>query len=243
MGLVIQIGPKDTFNIAERRFRLIEAFPETNTAHIQELGEEPLLVSYEKWTKISGSIALRLTQVSSRFSVKVDIEAPQTIPIWRNGKSWVEREDVALLAPVPIMHLESGLETVQQYGRVAFGSMAWERFDTLSAMLQGGPCQVFIYASHGQPAPVPHVTWVATYLRWVESRNGAHRDGLKYRPKSTFNDPSDNLGHWAIFWEVTDLRKLEPAERIPMDRFRGLGQKKNYLKTFRPEGPVLVEPL
>lgn len=126
MGLVIQIGPKDTFNIAERRFRLIEAFPETNTAHIQELGEEPLLVSYEKWTKISGSIALRLTQVSSRFSVKVDIEAPQTIPIWRNGKSWVEREDVALLAPVPIMHLESGLETVQQYGRVAFGSMAWE---------------------------------------------------------------------------------------------------------------------
>lgn len=210
------------FNIGVRRFRLVATSPDNQTASIQELGDDQITISSEDWTAISPDVTLRITQVPGYRSVKIDIEAPSSIAVWRNENNPGVGEDVALLAPVPIMHLSSGLRTVADVGRVAFGSRAWELFARLDEMLKGQPCKVYIYASYEEIVSKSRVSWTATYLQTRESRGGAHPDRLKYRPESTLKDPADNLGHWAVFWEVTDLRSLNRDEMIPINRFRGL---------------------
>lgn len=73
----------------------------------------------------------------------------------------------------------------------------------------------------------------------LESHGGAHPEGMRFRPPSTGLHPSDNLGHWAIFWEVEDLIELPSA--IPTGGLKGLGKPRAYGRSFVPEGPVLIE--
>jgi hypothetical protein len=52
--------------------------------------------------------------------------------------------DIALLAPVPLEHLEDGIDICRKQGKVAFGSRAWEIFRELDALRNGRPISAFI---------------------------------------------------------------------------------------------------
>ena len=149
---------------------------------------------------------------------------------------------IALLAPVPIAHLESGLEICDREGKVAFGSRAWEVFRELESCTGGKPVSVYIYASYEHADGPPAATWMARYAGHVESNHGAHPDGMRYRPPTTADYPADNLGHWAVFWEVESLRRLGEDDWIPTHAFGGYGKKGKYKKGFVPEGPLVVSP-
>jgi hypothetical protein len=147
---------------------------------------------------------------------------------------------ICLLAPVPLEHLEGGLKVCQSKGKIAFGSRAFEVFRELDAHRDTKPVTVFIYASGNLTDERLETSWTGNYVRWLEVSNGAHPDGMTYRPPSTANYPSDNKGHWAGFWEVKDLRKLGPEERIPTGQFVSFKSGKQYKNNFIPEGPLLV---
>lgn len=239
MGLVISLAKGAIFNIGYRRF-VVESVLPVRTCIIRELGGESFEITPDEAVSI-GTATLREGIRNGSGTTRLDIHCDRTVPIWRGV--YDSNADAALLAPVPLEHLESALAVQEASGRVAFGSSAWETFVNLDKATIGQPCQCYIYASSRTPSATPQVTWTATYLRQVESRSGAHPSAMKYRPQSTAKYPADNFGHWAIFWEVTDLRKLEKSEYIPIGSLRGLGKSQNYKKIFRPEGPLIIEPV
>jgi len=53
------------------------------------------------------------------------------------GKAMSFSSNVALLAPVPLEHLESGDIVCRQAGKVAYGSRSWDVFAQLD-ILRGG---------------------------------------------------------------------------------------------------------
>lgn len=150
-------------------------------------------------------------------------------------------ESIALLAPVPLEHLEDGVEVCAREGKVAYGSRAFETFVELDALRAGEPVDVYIYASHAHEDGPIRATWAAIYVGFVKSPDGSHPHGPKYRPPSTFKYPTDNKGHWALFWEVTDLRRLPDAEAFPIRDLRGWKHRTKYNKFFVPEGPLIIE--
>jgi hypothetical protein len=152
-------------------------------------------------------------------------------------------KDFAILAPVPEEHLVDGVSVCEKQGKVAFGSRAWEVFRKVDRLRHGDPVDVWIYASHRPTgaAPILAASWRATYLGHVQAKRGAHPDGMTYRPPSTFKYPTDNQGHWAIFWEVTSLRQIPTGERLKFPQLRGLGKKPYYGRIFVPEGPLIIE--
>ncbi|WP_156804929.1 hypothetical protein [Synechococcus sp. PCC 6312] len=149
----------------------------------------------------------------------------------------------AILAPVPEMHLASGLEAVSIQldadlkPKIAFGSNAFEVFREVDKLRDGKLVDVFIYASHSQEDQSLDrmVTWKATYIGHVESRRGHYPGNKKYRPESTKTDSPQ----WAIFWEVEGLEKLRTS--IPIGTLMGLNSTRLYAPQFAPEGPVLIE--
>ena len=146
---------------------------------------------------------------------------------------------IALLAPVPEEHLISGQATLQETGKVAFGSNSWELFYKLRDILKGGECDVLLYASDAaRPLNPPTATWSATFVGFSEAVNGAHKNGLRYRPLSTTKYPLDNEGHWAIFWEIKDLRQMNAGVKISL--LRGFERPNPYLENFIPRGPILI---
>jgi hypothetical protein len=148
---------------------------------------------------------------------------------------------VALLAPVPLRHLVDGAEVARREGRVAFGSRAWELFRSLDALRKGLPVDVYIYASRTNAPLVSEASWKGRYVRNVDSVNGAHPAGMRYRPPSTAANPSDNLGHWAVFWEVEELAELPDDGVIRLDELTAVDKRERYGPSFIPEGPLLIE--
>lgn len=150
---------------------------------------------------------------------------------------------VALLAPVPEEHLLSGRIVCLDQGKVAFGSRNWELFYKLQGLVQPeGRCEVLIYVSDPiKPIAPPTITWRATYVGFVQSKAGAHPEGMKYRPKSTEKYPLDNHGSWAVFWEVADLTPLSKSEWIKIGQLRGFEKPSKYLTNYIPKGPSLVQ--
>ncbi len=146
----------------------------------------------------------------------------------------------ALLAPVPLVHLRDAVAVREAEGKVAFGSRAWEVFRELDAARNGAPVDVYIYASGDPDSERLEASWYGRYIGHVEGRNGAHPDGMRYRPPSTAKYPSDNKGHWAVFWELDQLRELSASECIPTGQFIGHKTGKQYKKNFVPEGPLIV---
>jgi hypothetical protein len=147
---------------------------------------------------------------------------------------------VALLASVPEEHLVSGMEKVQSEGRVAFGSKNWELFSRLDSLVEGIRCDVLIYASDpSSPINPPTATWTARYVGSSLAVNGAHSQGMKYRPNSTLKYPLDNKGNWVVFWEINNLGQLQPG--IKIGALRGYEKPNRYLKDFIPHGPILIQ--
>lgn len=149
--------------------------------------------------------------------------------------------DAALLAPVPLEHLVSGADVCQKEGKVAFGSMAWQVFRKLDGLRGGLNVLVFLYASHTGEAPTHEVSWRGLYIGHCESVSGAHPDKMRYRPGASAKYADDNAGHWAVFWEVADLHRIAEAERLRLDQLAALESRRQFAKTFRPEGPTLIE--
>ncbi|MBN8564084.1 MAG: hypothetical protein J0L70_26465 [Leptolyngbya sp. UWPOB_LEPTO1] len=154
----------------------------------------------------------------------------------------------AILAPVPEMHLISGLEAIaaqldsddlpaDHLPKVAFGTMAFELFAEVEILRAGKAIEVLIYASHakGEQPLNPEATWRGLYVGYVGSRRGRYPGKSIYRPKSTITDSPT----WAGFWEVQELERLKAA--IPIGNLRGKNKKTNYQARFIPEGPVLIE--
>jgi hypothetical protein len=154
----------------------------------------------------------------------------------------------AILAPVPEIHLLSGVEAIatqldaddlppDYLPKVAFGSMDFELFSEVEKLRSGKAIEVFIYASQAQgDQPLnPEVTWRGLYVGYVVSRRGRYPGKSIYRPKSTATDSPT----WAGFWEVQELELLKTS--IPIGNLRGKNKKTNYQARFIPEGPVLIE--
>lgn len=148
---------------------------------------------------------------------------------------------VALLAPVPLEHLQSAVDVCAKEGKVAFGSRAFEALDRLRTEAGDAPCDVLIYASDGKASGPPKVTWRARYERFVEAKVGRHPEGMKYRPPTTANYSGDNHGHWYIFWEVSDLWELSDSDQIEISKLNAISSKKKLAKTFIPIGPIIVQ--
>jgi len=150
--------------------------------------------------------------------------------------------DIALLAPVPREHLDEGLKTFQAMNKVAFGSRAYDVFIKLDQECNGKPVDVFIYESHGSGQYDFRVSWRARYLKNVPAINGAHPDGMTFRPESTAKYPGDNEGgDWLLFWEVDSLQPISDEERVHVGTFSPFGKKKPYGNSFAPRGPMLIE--
>lgn len=126
----------------------------------------------------------------------------------------------------------SGQATVEEARKVAFGSKNWELFYKLEELLKGAECDVLFYASDAT-SPISPPTWSGRFIGFNRAVNGAHRDGMKYRPRSTLKYPMDNQGHWVVFWEVTKLERMTRGVKISL--LRGFEKPHLYLKTSSPK--------
>ena len=142
---------------------------------------------------------------------------------------------VALLAPVPLKHLESGQEVK---GRVAFGggSQTLKLLHKLDEEREDMEVDVYIYASDPDVQSDFEVSWSARYVGCVPAVNGEHPDGMKYRPKTTASD-----GYSEVFWEVKDLERLPPKQHILVAKLTGLTATKTYSPAYAPRRPVLIK--
>ena len=125
---------------------------------------------------------------------------------------------IAILAPVPCVHLARGLDTCVAQGRVAFGSNAVEVFldkHGTCAIPEGS--RVFIATTrpqygNGHLHSPGKAAFEATFVQWTPADNrGKHLDQI-LRPSSTLND-TDFIG----FWEVSGLQAL--LKPIPFSSF------------------------
>ena len=148
--------------------------------------------------------------------------------------------DFAILAPVPLEHLETGQAIAEQTGFVAFGSRKFELFREVDRRRQGELVPILIYPSREEdPAKASYqVSWIGWYIGSEESQNGRHSAGMEHRPPSTGDYQSDNRGYWAVFWHVRHLVQLPPANRFLISRFQTV--KGGWRKNAPPHGPELV---
>lgn len=139
---------------------------------------------------------------------------------------------VALLAPVPLVHLESALATVASKGRAAFGTTKWELINKLEGLRKNMGVDVYIYASHGDGYHDPETQWRGTYVGYAKDK----WEAAPYRPESAASDSVNG----EIYWLVQDLRKA-PETAMPIAEFTPFGGKEAYGHAFTPHGPLLVE--
>jgi hypothetical protein len=236
MGLVITVSEGERFNVGVRKFVLEETTPSLSV--LAEIGGCQYEIT-DAPSVLGEEFVIRRTAVDGFSFARLRIDAPDSMRIWRG--TYMGGSDAELLAPVPLEHLQSGRDVCEAQGRVAFGSNAWENFRKLDLLLGGGPCRAWLYASDSAHLAKPMVSWSCTYLRHVESRAGRHPYDMLYRPASTAKYAADNAGHWAVFWEVTDLQPLGGAV-IPVNKFFGHGNQKPFASGFLPKGPMIVEP-
>jgi hypothetical protein len=145
----------------------------------------------------------------------------------------------ALLAPVPLEHLESSLHVKEDF--VAYGTRKWELLQKLDSMRESAPVSILIYPSDEDVAAKDTfaVSWFGWYIGHELSNTGRHSKKMKHRPQSTANYPADNLGHWAAFWHVRGLRRLPREKQIAIGKIKGLPG--GWRKDAPPRGPELVE--
>ncbi len=153
-----------------------------------------------------------------------------------NTERQIVTQELAILAPVPVMHLTSGIKVCLDQGKVAFGCSGKDFFDKVDNLREGAEVEVFIYASLTQQSIGAKVSWRALYVGYVDAVEGRHPEGERFRPHTTSND-----GDWNAFWEVRDLRPL--ASPVEISTFRGYGNRNGatYNPSFIPRGPLLIE--
>jgi hypothetical protein len=150
-------------------------------------------------------------------------------------------DEFAIVAPVPLEHLETGEGVAKDTGYVAFGSMKWELFRDIDQRRGDAAVPVLIYPSaDDSPTSLAlRIAWCGLYIGSSESKGGAHVSGMRHRPSSTEKYAGDNKGHWAVFWHVSDLRRIEPAKQLPISALQTV--KGGWRKNAPPRGPELVQ--
>jgi hypothetical protein len=144
---------------------------------------------------------------------------------------------VALLAPVPLVHLKAGLDVYQKEGKVAFGSDNARLFEKLEEERGQQSVEVYILATKSDAAEeAVNRCWRARYVRCKPSINGEHPDGKKYRPETTEGEK------WDVFWEVEQLMEAPNNEQFAISDFCGWNKAQSYKNSFVPRGPLLVKP-
>lgn len=148
-------------------------------------------------------------------------------------------KEFAILAPVPEIHLLSGLETCENEGKVAFGSDAWELFREVDDIRKGKEVEVFIYPSHADSDKplLMSAAWHGIYVGQVPSRRGRYPGDKRFRPESSQTDRPD----WAVFWEIQNLYELPASAQIPLASFVSASKKSNGDRRSIPHGPMLVK--
>ncbi|MFD2262816.1 hypothetical protein ACFSM5_07945 [Lacibacterium aquatile] len=148
--------------------------------------------------------------------------------------------DFSILAPVPLEHLKTGREIAITTGFVAFGSRKWDLFRKVDELRGAAPVPVLIYPSHEGVSAKSNflVSWLGWYVGCEESGSGKHSKGLTHRPPTTGQNVSDNQGHWAVFWHVSDLYELPVGQRLPISAIQTV--KGGWRKSAAPRGPELV---
>lgn len=146
----------------------------------------------------------------------------------------------AILAPVPLEHLETGLTVCDAAGYVAYGTMKWELFRQIDDLREGEPVPVLIYPSDTDTPSHSNymVSWWGWYVGHSRSKGGAHKDGMLHRPSSTEKYEADNKGHWAIFWHLEGLRQLPSSMYLPLGKIPTIAG--GWRKNAPPRGPELV---
>jgi hypothetical protein len=146
----------------------------------------------------------------------------------------------ALLAPVPLEHLQAGCEVEANKGFVAFGTRKWELLRLIDDRRGNSAVPVLIYPSHEDiPAKDSFVvSWFGWYIGHVDAPNGRHPSGMEYRPASTSKYPNDNQGYWAAFWHVRGLRRLTKERCLAIGKVGTI--KGGWRKDSPPRGPELV---
>jgi hypothetical protein len=144
------------------------------------------------------------------------------------------KADVALLAPVPEEHLQSGLVQCRTEGFVAFGSDAAMIFLELKQLVdQEHPADILFYASRASNSGL--VTFRGRFVDYDGAEGGkAKPSWAKYRPVSTGSDTS-----WSSFYLVREIHLLEKP--LPIASLRKRGNKGKFKSNFIPLGPIIID--
>jgi len=144
--------------------------------------------------------------------------------------------DVALLAPVPLQHLESGLQICDADGFVVFGSDAGIMLSEFRNLVDAEhPADILFYASHTPIKGVPAATFRGRFVDYDEAKGGrAKKEWQQFRPPSTASD-----GTWMTFYRVTDLRALDAP--VALSSLTKRGGKSKLATTFVPLGPLIID--
>ncbi|MGH7614594.1 MAG: hypothetical protein ACREMW_11220 [Gemmatimonadales bacterium] len=150
--------------------------------------------------------------------------------------------DFAILAPVPLVHLESALTIAGQQPYVAFGSRKYELFEAIDRDRGSELVPVLIYPSHDEDRVEfdYKVSWSGWYVGSCsdqETKFADQRAGR--RPPSAKAYPNDNASFWSTFWHVAALIRLpqhEHREIRDLNNFRTGAERENAA----PRGPERI---
>jgi hypothetical protein len=143
---------------------------------------------------------------------------------------------VALLAPVPSVHLASALE--HGMTTIALGTRAWETL-TEFTRVAGRGAPVVIYASHDEGGQQPATTWTGTFGQYRDAEhNGLVPRALKpYRPPSMAQEDRE-ARHWFGYFTIDGLDRLdEPKMLTDLRQWSG---EAPLSPAFVPHGPLIV---
>lgn len=145
--------------------------------------------------------------------------------------------DVALLTPVPEIHLVSGEVTCREHGYVTYGTNAVDPMMLLVQQIgDDATADVLFYASGSPVSGVPKATYRARFERYL----GGKSDGKAPPKEAAFRPPTTATdGAWQSFYVVSNLTRLAvPIEIQRLTKLSALGKLK---ANFVPLGPLVIE--
>ena len=161
--------------------------------------------------------------------------------------------EFALLAPVPYMHLDSGIEVARVTGYVCFGSQNWTLFkQQIDPRRESEDVPVLFYPSR-EDAPA-ELSFKICYLGWYighvisdadkqQDVDDGHRPPTVDENQPDSDNPhrtdSDSQRYWTLFWRVRDLERLPDLEHVSIGSLSSYTTGRKRLNKA-PLGPTIV---
>ena len=144
--------------------------------------------------------------------------------------------DVALLTPVPEIHLLSGVAVCAATGFAAFGTDSGMVLSEIRSLVDDEhPADILFYPSESSRSGPPAATHRGRFAGYDGSISGkAKAAWADYRPPTTAND-----GTWQSFYLVSELRALDRP--ILLSALSKQATKGKLAKTFIPLGPLIIQ--